>query len=144
MKIDLLNTPSGLKPLYDEDYEEKRKLKIGETYQAEVKLLRNASFHNKVLKLLRLAWEFQSEAIRQSYNENFELFREDVLITSGHCERYFSETRQEFVSRVKSISFSSMEQKEFEDLYERIKDVLFLTFLREVPEEVFIKNLANF
>ena len=144
MKIDLLNTPSGLKPLYDEDYEEKRKLKIGETYQAEVKLLRNASFHNKVLKLLRLAWEFQSEAIRQSYNENFELFREDILITSGHCERYFSETRQEFVSRVKSISFSSMEQKEFEDLYERIKDVLFLTFLREVPEEVFIKNLANF
>ena len=144
MKLDLLNTPSGLKPLYDEDYEEKKKLKIGETYQAEVKLLRNASFHNKVLKLLRLAWEFQSEAIRQSYNENFELFREDVLITSGHCERYFSETRQEFVSRVKSISFSSMEQKEFEDLYERIKDVLFLTFLREVPEEVFIKNLANF
>ena len=108
MKIDLLNTPSGLKPLYDDDYEEKKKLKIGQTYSAEIKLLRNAAFHNKVLKLLRLAWEFQSEAVRASYNENFELFREDILITSGHSERYFSETRQEFVSRVKSISFSSM------------------------------------
>ena len=144
MKIDLLNTPSGLKPLYDDDYEEKKKLKIGQTYSAEIKLLRNATFHNKVLKLLRLAWEVQSEAVRASYNENFELFREDILITSGHSERYFSETRQEFVSRVKSISFSSMEQKDFESLYERIKDTLFLTFLRDIPEDVFIQNLSNF
>ena len=35
MEIRLLNTPSGLKPLYDEDYDQKKKLKIGEIYKAK-------------------------------------------------------------------------------------------------------------
>ena len=33
----LKNTVEGLKPLYDDDYEEKRKLKIGEVYKADIK-----------------------------------------------------------------------------------------------------------
>lgn len=144
MKLLLLNTPSGLKPMYDEDYEERKKLKIGQTYEAEIKLIRNPDFHAKVFKLFRYAWEFQPEYVRASYNDNFDLFREDVLITAGHCVRYYSESRQEFVSKVKSISFGSMEQKEFEELYERIKDVLFLTFLKGVSEEMFISTLINF
>ena len=44
MKLLLLNTASGLKPMYDEDYEEK-KLKIGEVYQATIKTVRNYELH---------------------------------------------------------------------------------------------------
>ena len=45
MKLLLLNTTSGLKPMYDEDYEEKQKLKIGEVYQATIKTVRNYELH---------------------------------------------------------------------------------------------------
>ena len=45
----LKNTVEGLKPLYDDDYEEKRKLKIGEVYKADIKPMkpRNLQFHRK-------------------------------------------------------------------------------------------------
>lgn len=41
MKINLVNTSSGLKCATDEDYENKRKLKIGEVYQVDIRLKRN-------------------------------------------------------------------------------------------------------
>lgn len=55
MKIKLLNTSVGLKPLYDEDFEEKKKLKIGEVYEATIKRPRNLSFHRKYFGLINLA-----------------------------------------------------------------------------------------
>ena len=61
MKIKLLNTSVGLKPLYDEDFEEKKKLKIGEVYEATIKRPRNLSFHRKYFGLINLAWEYQNE-----------------------------------------------------------------------------------
>lgn len=59
MKIKLLNTSVGLKPLFDEDFEEKKKLKIGEVYEATIKRPRNLSFHRKYFGLINLAWEYQ-------------------------------------------------------------------------------------
>ena len=61
MKLFLLNTREGLKPMYDEDFDEKKKLKIGEVYEARVKLPRNLSFFRKYWALLRCAWEYLNE-----------------------------------------------------------------------------------
>lgn len=52
MKLYLLNTREGLKPMYDEDYDEKKKLKIGEVYEAEIRQPRNLRFHRKYFALL--------------------------------------------------------------------------------------------
>lgn len=39
MELYLKNTAHGLIPLYDDDFEEKRKLKIGEVYKVSIKKL---------------------------------------------------------------------------------------------------------
>jgi len=77
MKIRLLNTARGLIPCYDDDFDEKKKLKIGEEYVAE-------------------------------------------------------------------IAFDKMDEAEFSELYERVKDVLFEVFLKNISIEEFEANLMNF
>ena len=37
-----------------------------------------------------------------------------------------------------------MDEAEFMDLYERVKDVLFSVFLRDISEYDFMRNLSNF
>lgn len=144
MKIKLLNTPSGLKPMYDEDYEEKKKLKIGEVYEATINRPRNLSFHRKYFSLINLAWEYQNERAIEHFHHNIKLFRKTVEVAAGWCEPIYSIDRKEWVEVPKSISFDKMDADEFEQLYERVKDVLFKYFLRHISVEEFEKNLINF
>ena len=75
MELYLLNTTSGLKPCYDEDYEEKKKLKIGETYKAKITLARNLKFHKKFFALINCAWEYQNEKVVEFFHHNKDAFR---------------------------------------------------------------------
>lgn len=144
MKLFLLNTSQGLKPCYDKDYEEKKKLKIGETYVAEIKKARNIQFHRKYFSLINLAWEYQNEKVVDLYHGSIDHFRKSVEVCAGWCETIYSIPRKELIEIPKSISFDKMDEFEFRDLYDRVKDVLFKYFLKNVSEEEFMKNLVNF
>ncbi|GHT56798.1 hypothetical protein AGMMS49982_23820 [Bacteroidia bacterium] len=58
------NTAHGLIPCYDADYDEKKELKIGETFKAKITLARNYEFHKKYFALINCAWEYQNEAVQ--------------------------------------------------------------------------------
>ena len=58
MKLLLKNTASGLVPIYDDDFDEKKKLKIGQVYEVSIKLVRNYEFHKKYFALIRICIEF--------------------------------------------------------------------------------------
>lgn len=133
----------GLVPLYDDDFLEKRKLKLGEVYTAEIKLMRNVDFHRKYFKLIAIAWEYSTEK-QQAFIKTKENFRKYLEVTAGHCDLFYSKKVGDWVEIPKSISFESMDNSEFEDLYNRVKDVLFLTFLKHISEDEFMKNLSNF
>jgi hypothetical protein len=133
----------GLIPLYGDDYEEKRKLKLGEVYTAEIKLMRNLDFHRKYFKLISLAWEYLNEK-QQAFIKTKENFRKYLEVSAGHCEPFYSKTLNDWVDAPKSISFEKMDNAEFSDLYDRVKDVLFLTFLKNISQEDFEKNLKDF
>lgn len=143
MKLHLLNTLQGLKPMYDQDFDEKKKLKIGECYVAEIKLIRNLEFHRKYFALLNCAWEFQNEKV-QDHFKTFEGFRKTVQIAAGHSTTYYSIKRKEWVEESRSIDFSSMDNAAFQDLYERVKTVLFDVFLKHISEQEFMRALSNF
>ncbi len=143
MKIHLHNTMGGLVPLFDPDGDQKRKLKLGQTYIAEIKLMRNLEFHRKYFKLIALSWEYQNEA-RQFHFKTIENFRKYIEVAAGHSELFYSPKLQEWVEIPKSISFEKMDNAEFEDLYNKVKYVLFATFLKHISEEEFMKNLSNF
>ena len=144
MKINLLNTLDGFKLASDADYEQKRKLKLGKIYQFETKLLRNYEFLQKYHKLIAIAWEYQNEKVQEHFNNSIESFRKTVQVAAGYCDTYYSISRKEWVEESKSISFEKMEEEEFMELYERVKDVLFTLFLKNISEAEFMKTLSNF
>lgn len=144
MKINLLNTLEGLKLCSDEDFEQKKKLKLGQVYVAEIKLLRNYEFLSKYHKLIAVAWEYQNESIQAHFKDSRDKFRETVQIAAGYTETFYSIERKEWLERAKSISFEAMKEEEFIELYGRVKDVLFKIFLKNISEEEFNKNLSGF
>lgn len=144
MELLLYNTSDGLKPCYDEDYDEKKKLKIGEVYKAKITLVRNIRFHRKYFALINLAWEYQNDKVISHFRNNIELFRKTIEIAAGHCEQVYSIERKEWLEIPKSIAFDKMDDASFIDLYERVKDVLFSTFLTNVDEEEFLHKLSLF
>ena len=143
MKLLVINTPRGLVPLGDDDYEEKKKLKLGQTYSVEVKVARNVDFHRKYFALISYAWEFLNEQETERFRTK-ENFRKYVEVAAGHCDVIFHPRLQEYVEIPKSISFGKMDNAEFSDLYQRVKDVIFSIIGDRVTQDQFERLLLDF
>lgn len=143
MKMMVVNTPRGLIPCGDDDYSEKKKLKIGQTYSVEIRLVRNADFHRKYFALIAYAWEFLNENEAAAFKTK-EGFRKSVEITAGHYEPIYDLETETFIHVPKSISFGSMDNAAFSDLYERVKDVIFSIIGSRVTREEFERILIDF
>lgn len=143
MKLLVVNTPRGLVPLGDDDYEEKKKLKLGQTYSVEVKVARNVDFHRKYFALISYAWEFLNEQETERFRTK-ENFRKYVEVAAGHCDVIFHPRLQEYVEIPKSISFGKMDNAEFSDLYQRVKDVIFSIIGDRVTQDQFERLLLDF
>ena len=143
MKLLVINTPRGLVPLGDDDYDEKKKLKLGQTYSVEVKVARNVDFHRKYFALISYAWEFLNEQETERFRTK-ENFRKYVEVAAGHCDVIFHPRLQEYVEIPKSISFGKMDNAEFSDLYQRVKDVIFSLIGNRVSQDQFERLLLDF
>lgn len=118
MKILVVKTPSGLKPLYDSDYDNYSKIPLGEEFEIEYTKKRNSRFHRKFFALLKLAFENQSDY------RNFNDLRYDLTIVAGYYEENVNKITGEVTKCAKSISFSQMDEIEFNEYYEAVKDVI--------------------
>lgn len=144
MELYLLNTASGLNPCNDEDYEKKLRLRPGRIYKCKVTLARNYEFHKKYFALINCAWAYQPERVVEHFKHSVEQFRKTVEIAAGHCDTVYSISLKSWIDIPRSIAFDKMDEAAFQDLYDRVKDVLFNIFLRNISEEEFMKNLRNF
>lgn len=132
MKIQLVKTPIGLKPVSDEDIQKLKKIELGEVIEVDVKVPRNYILHKRLFALLDLMYE----------NDHLELtkerYRKEMLKVAGYYESYIGADGQE-VREAKSISFAKMEQFEFDNMYQ---DMLQVASLRlgldsgEITEEL--------
>lgn len=143
MKLNLLCTPHGLVPMYDKDYDQKKKLKVGVTYVADVKVSRNVQFHRKYWALLNAAWSLLPERTSNGFR-SLEGFRAYVTVAAGHYDLYYNPRLKEFVETPRSISFDKMDEAEFEDLYERTKDIIWAILGDYVSQEEFENCLMHF
>lgn len=143
MKLIVVNTPRGLVPYGDDDYDQKRKLKIGECYTVDVKVARNIDFHRKYFAMISYSWEFLNEQESERFKTK-ENFRKYLEIAAGHCEIIYHPKLQEFVEIPKSISFGSMDNTSFNDLYKRVKEVVFSIIGSRVSEAEFERLLLDF
>ena len=143
MKLNLLCTQQGLVPMYDDDYDLKKRLKVGQSYVADVKVARNVGFHRKYWALLNAAWSLLPERTSNGFR-SLEGFRSYVIVAAGFYELYFNPRLKEFVEVPRSISFEKMDEVEFGELYDRSKDVIWSIVGRYVSEEDFERCLINF
>jgi hypothetical protein len=101
-------------------------LEPGELCQVEMVFSRNPRFHRKYFALLTLgydAWMPCMEHNGQRVEKNFEQFREDVTILAGFYTQTWNIDGAMTV-RAKSISFASMDDAEFEQVYSAVANVL--------------------
>jgi hypothetical protein len=128
-------------------------LKTGQALHGDFKQMRNYQFHKRFFALLQFLYdhwepgEFQSarwEGITPQ--KSFEQFRSDIIILAGFFKASY---RLDGSVRIlpKSISFSNMKQKEFEELYQRVIDVglqkILVNYSRDELDNV-IDNLLSF
>lgn len=106
-----------LVPCHNSDWEAAKKLKPNKEYQVEVKQPRNLKFHRKFFALVNMVFENQ-----ERYN-NVDRLRKDLTIEAGYYETWIDLQGVE-QTEAKSISFSSMDEDEFSELYNRIIDVI--------------------
>lgn len=144
MKINLVCTSDGFKVADDTDYEKKRKLKKGVVYQCSIQEYRNYKFLKLYFSLINCAWEYLTEAQRAFFKEDSEVFRKCVEVAAGHYELCYSVARKEWVEVPKSIAFDKLNESDFSSLYERVKDVLYNTFITNINKEEFEQQLRFF
>lgn len=95
--------------------------------------------------MLNTAWALLPEKTQNGFR-SFEGFRAYLLVAAGFYDTYFSPRLKEFVEVPKSMSFASMDEAEFSDCYDRVKDVIWniLSSRVSITQEMFETYLANF
>jgi len=127
MKVYLIKTIAGLIPANSEAEKWLRKKKLGSVISAEVKQVRNYAFHKKLFALFNLGYDYWQPGTVSSKHgtpeKNFDRFRKDLTILAGH---YHSVVRLDGTVRIEadSLSFGSMSQETFNNLYKNVLDVI--------------------
>lgn len=144
MKINLVVTDMGLVAATDDDKAQLKTLKRGNVVECTVKEVRNYSFLRKYFALINCAWEYLSETQQDFFYNSKDSFRKTVEISAGHCEPVFNRTRNEWVDMPKSVAFDKLTESEFSQLYERVKDVIYQSFILDENKDEFEQNLKWF
>jgi hypothetical protein len=128
-QLTLMKLGSGLFAAHgDESREFCARLKTGQTLSAEFKKDRGYAFHKKMFALVDLLFDIWSETVPQKTYKGQavlpekERFRGDLIILAGFYRSVFN-IRGEVRLEPESISFASMTQERFEELYSAVINV---------------------
>lgn len=139
MNIYCLVTPQGLVPIYDSDYEEKKRLKEGDRILCTIKKPRNYEFHKKFFALVRLCFDNLPETF---YFEDTESLLEDMKV---HLNMYDIVVINGYPHiKTRSIKFSKMDNLEFERFYNRAIDVILDYYLRDNNKQEILDEVIRF
>lgn len=122
-------------PAYDSDYETMRKVKVGETIQVSFSKPRNIGHHRKFFALINMVFE------NQEIYKNQDHLRKELTMKAGYYDNYINHKGIEKYE-AKSISFGSMCQDDFEDLYQRFLDAVEEIF--QFDSELIKQNIEQF
>src|SRR5690348_515816 len=118
---------AGMQPADEDADAYVKKLGVGEVIQARIRKARNYRFHKKFFALLRVGF-----ANQERYT-TLEAFREECLILAGWYTTHVHASGSASL-HAKSISFESMDELEFERLYQAVIDVILTTFIPGMSE----------
>ena len=124
----------GLSPYTDEDAIELRRVGIGDILQAKALDQRNVQHHRKFFALIRIVYDNMPEQFDSHFPTQDDL-RHELIKRAGFYKEYI-DLKGNKQYRAESISFDSMGQKRFDELYSKVLDVVVQWFLfdRDVLE----------
>lgn len=102
-------------------------LKDGE-YLANLTQPRNLRFHKKFFAMLKKVFE------NQDIYTDVESLRWELLLKAGYYKKHCT-LKGKMLYFPDSISFENMDQIEFEDLYKKVIDVVFMYFIKGTDED---------
>ena len=137
-------TPYGLVPLYDSDHDLKQRLRVGSTVRCRVSLPRNYRFHKKFFALVRLTFDNLPMPIAERWNVRSE---NDMLRRFKRDLGYFSSTLNEAGEReveYRSISFSAMDEEEFERFYDDCVNLVLYSYIPGISRQDLLEEVEQF
>lgn len=137
MNVYLIKAQGGFIPADIPTEEWAKRIKYGSVINADFKKVRNPAFHRKFMALLNVGFDnCDVEGI------TFERFRKDVTILAGY---YHTVVRLDKSVRVEadSISFASMEESDFEKLYNQVINVLLKHVYNSEMSKEELDNIVN-
>ena len=145
MDMVLVKTPNGaLAPADEEARALIEKLKAGQGVRATIRRTRNIKFHRKAFALFKLAFDVWEPVEPLEYKgvpvaKDFDRFRKDITIMAGFYKAVYN-ARGELRLEADSLSFASMDEDRFEQVFRAVLTVVWNRVLRnagyESPEDV--------
>lgn len=133
-----------LLPATDLEAEKLSRFKNGDMHEIELKLKRNHKFHSKVFAFFNYCFEYwSSENQYQCDQGQFDVFRNQMTVIAGYYDEYYKFDRSVRVE-AKSLSYSSMTQEEFEQLYNALIQVAMQKIFKGSNEEIYNKLVSFF
>jgi len=143
MKIYCRVTDMGLVPMYDSDYDEKKKLRVGENVLCDISKPRNYQFHKKFFALIRLVFDNLPERVADAFNIYSEEDMLDVLkFDLGIYNIVYVGGKQ--LVKLGSISFAKMDNTEFERFYNRSIDIVLNKYMNGTERFDLIEEINRF
>lgn len=136
-------TPSGLVPMYNSDYDEKQRLKLGEEVLCHIHRPRNYLFHRKFFALIRLTFANLPEHLHTEMG----IYTEDDLLTCLKLDLGLASVityNGENVVKVGSISFNAMDESTFEKFYRGAVEIILHKYLAGTDRQALLDEVANF
>ena len=125
----LVKTPNGALAPADEDARALiEKLKSGQGVRATIRRARNVRFHRKAFALFKLAFDVWEPVEPLEYKgvpvaKDFDRFRKDITIMAGIYKPVYN-VRGELRLEAESLSFSSMDDERFEQVFRAVLTVV--------------------
>ena len=144
MDIYLVKTENGLTCATDEDYEKMNKMRIGEVFKFSAKPQRNYDFHKKFFALCKIGLEYMTENQTEYFHKSLDGFRKSMTITAGYYDPIYDYSKSQWHHSPKSIQFEKMDELEFREFYDKVKDIIFGLIQHKISIEEFETNLSKF
>lgn len=143
MEIYCQVTSDGLIPMYDSDYDEKKKLKIGDKILCSIKRPRNYEFHKKFMALVRLTFDNLPEHLHDMMGiYSVEDMLTAIKLNLGLCSVIRINERD--LIKEDSISFAAMDETVFQQFYNRSVDAVLHFYLNGTDRQDLLDEISRF
>ena len=136
MKIYVIHTFNALVPSDATSEEALKTLNKNEVYEVSIKQARNYELLKKFMALVKVGHDNT-----KLEGMPFDVYRKLMLIRAGYYKMYVTDKGQYI--EADSISFSSMSERKFQEVYEKVKQVV-ATDIGVTNEELELEVLTDF